>query len=246
MEKLKVLDLFSGIGGFSLGIERTGGFETVAFCEIEKHPRAVLEKNWPEVRCYEDVRELTANRLRSDGISVDVICGGFPCQDISLAGRMSGADGAKSGLWREVMRLIADLRPRAVILENSPVLRSKGLEVMLGEFCAIRYDAEWHCIPLNALDAPHRRDRIWIVAYPSGERDGLPPFEISAGWNQLKHRDWWHSEPDVGRVVDAVSAEPYRLRRLGNAVSPIVPELLGYALLRHFSEAEQAYSFGEI
>ncbi len=231
MSKLRVLDLFSGIGGFSLGLERTGGFETVAFCEIEEFPRRVLAKHWPEVPCYDDVRELTADALARDGIAVDVICGGFPCQDISLAGRMAGADGAKSGLWREVVRLIADLRPRLVILENSPVLRSKGLEGMLGSLCEVGYDAEWHCIPANAVDAPHRRDRLWIVSYPAGQRDGLPPLEISAGWNESEHASWWHSEPSVGRVVDAVSSEPHRLRLLGNAVVPRIPEIIGRAYL---------------
>lgn len=231
MSKLRVLDLFSGIGGFSLGLERTGGFETVAFCEIEEFPRRVLAKHWPDVPCYRDVRELTAGRLAADGIAVDVICGGFPCQDISLAGRMSGADGAKSGLWREMLRLVADIRPRALIIENSPVLRSRGLEHMLGQFRALGYDAEWHCIPANAVDAPHRRDRLWIVAYPSGDRDGLPPLEISAGWDQSKHRTWWHTEPAVGRVADAISAEPHRLRALGNAVVPQIPELIGNAIL---------------
>src|SRR5688572_15082044 len=88
--KLKLLDLFSGIGGFSLGLERTGGFETVAFCEIDPFCRRVLAKHWPHVRQYEDVRELTARQLEADGIAVDVICGGFPCQDISYAGKGAG------------------------------------------------------------------------------------------------------------------------------------------------------------
>ena len=97
---LKVLDLFSGIGGFSLGLERAG-FETVAFCEIEEYPRKVLKKHWPDVPIYEDVRDVTAERLRADGIFPDVITGGFPCQDISLAGKQAGIDGERSGLWSE-------------------------------------------------------------------------------------------------------------------------------------------------
>ena len=97
-EKLKLLDLFSGIGGFSLGLERTGGFETVAFCEIEDYPRRVLARHWPEVPIYGDIRELSAARLRADGIRVDAICGGFPCQDISTAGPGAGIEGERSGL----------------------------------------------------------------------------------------------------------------------------------------------------
>lgn len=228
---MNVLDLFSGIGGFSLGLERAG-LRTVAFCEIDPFCRAVLARSWPHIPCYADIRKLTASQLVADGIAVDAICGGFPCQDISLAGRMSGADGAKSGLWREMLRLISDLRPRVVIIENSPVLRSRGLEAMLCELCALGYDAEWHCIPANAVDAPHRRDRLWIISYPAGQRDGLPPLEISAGWDESEHRSWWDTEPAVRRVVDAVSAEPHRLAALGNAVVPIIPEIIGRAIMK--------------
>ena len=104
--KLRVLDLFSGIGGFSLGLERTGGFETVAFCEIEAFPRKILAKHWPDVPCYDDVRTLTAERLAADGIAVDVITGGFPCQDISLNGSIAGmGEGTRSGLWSEICLL---------------------------------------------------------------------------------------------------------------------------------------------
>jgi DNA (cytosine-5)-methyltransferase 1 len=115
MEKLKVLDLFSGIGGFSLGLERTGGFETVAFCEIEPFPRKVLAKHWPDVPCFHDVRTLTA----SDVGPIDVITGGFPCQDISLAGKQAGlGTETRSGLWSEIVRLVGELRPQFVIVEN--------------------------------------------------------------------------------------------------------------------------------
>lgn len=112
-EKLRVLDLFSGIGGFSLGLERTGGFETVAFCEIEEFPRKVLAKHWPDVPCYRDVRELTGARLAADGIGVDVICGGFPCQDISFAGKGAGLAGERSGLFYEIARLAGELGEEA-------------------------------------------------------------------------------------------------------------------------------------
>jgi DNA (cytosine-5)-methyltransferase 1 len=240
VKPLHLLDLFSGIGGFSLGLERSGGFETVAFCEIEEFPRHVLAQHWPHVPCYQDVNKLTAERLAADGISVDAICGGFPCQDISLVGRMSGIGGAKSGLWNEMFRLISDLRPRVVIIENSPVLRSRGLEQMLGQFCEIGYDAEWHCIPANSLDAPHRRDRVWVIAYPTGERDGLPAIEICTGWDQLVYRDWWSAEPAVCRVDDGVPDRVDRLAALGNAVVPAIPELIGNALRATLSTQEQS------
>ena len=165
MTKLRVLDLFSGIGGFSLGLERTGGFETVAFCEIEPYPRAVLAKHWPGVPCYEDVRTLTADTLSRDGIAVDVICGGFPCQDVSFAGKRAGLEGARSGLWREYARLVGELRPRFVIVENVPGLLNLGMGAVLGDLAALGYDATWDCIPASAVGAPHRRDRVWIVAH---------------------------------------------------------------------------------
>lgn len=227
----KLLDLFSGIGGFSLGLERTGRFETVAFCEADERCRRTLAKAWPGVPIYDDVRDLSAQHLTAAGIAVDAICGGFPCQNISLAGRMEGIDGAKSGLWQHYLRLIEETRPKWVIIENSPVLRSRGLEAMLSELAALGFDAEWHCIPANALGAPHRRDRLWIVAYPAGERNGLPPLEISTGWDQSQHRSWWDTEPAVGRVVDGISAEPHRLAQLGNAVVPAIPFEIGRAIL---------------
>ncbi len=171
---MNVLDLFSGIGGFSLGLERAG-MRTVAFCEIDPFCRRVLAKHWPSVPCYTDVRELTAARLAADGIAADVICGGFPCQDISLAGAGAGLEGERSGLWFEYARIISELRPRFVIVENVSALLGRGLDRVLGDLASLGFDAEWHCIPASAVGAPHRRDRIWIVAYP--ERDRL-----SIGW----------------------------------------------------------------
>ena len=161
---LRVLDLFSGIGGFSLGLERAG-MKPVAFCEIEPYCRAVLGKRWPNVPVYHDVRELTGEKLRADGIVADVICGGFPCQDISCAGKREGIDGKRSGLWGEYARIIGEIRPAYAIVENVAALAIRGLDRVLGDLAALGYDAEWHCIPASAVGAPHRRDRIWIVAY---------------------------------------------------------------------------------
>lgn len=166
---MRVLDLFSGIGGFSLGLERAG-MTTVAFCEIEPYCRAVLKKHWPDVPCYDDIRTLNRERLTADGIAVDVVCGGFPCQDISCAGAGAGIKGERSGLWREYSRLIGELRPSFVIVENVAALLGRGMGVVLGDLAALGYDAEWHCIPASAVGAPHRRDRVWIVAYPGGEQ----------------------------------------------------------------------------
>lgn len=241
MTKLCVLDLFSGIGGFSLGLERTGGFETVAFCEIEEFPRRVLAKHWPEVPCYHDVRELTADKLAADGISVDVICGGFPCQDISLAGRGEGLDGARSGLWSEYFRLISELRPKYVLVENVAALLGRGIDRVLGSLASIRYDAEWDCIPASYVGARQLRDRVWLVAYP--ERHGLQGrSHVSAAWcgksraEQLARLVQPCAWPTISGARDrgtghGVPNGTHRNRALGNAVVPQIPELIGYAIL---------------
>jgi DNA (cytosine-5)-methyltransferase 1 len=133
-------------------------------CEPTSSAARVLARHWPGVPCYPDVRELRA----ADVEPVDVLCGGFPCQDISLAGKGAGIDGARSGLWAEYARLIGELRPRYVIVENVPALLGRGLGRVLGDLAALGYDAEWDCLPASAFGAPHRRDRVWLVAYPQG------------------------------------------------------------------------------
>ena len=164
--KHKVLDLFSGIGGFSLGLQNTGGFETVAFCEIEPFCHKVLKKHWQDVPIYNDIKELNYDTLQADGIEPTVITGGFPCQDISVAGPGKGIIGERSSLWSEYARLIEDVRPTWAIIENVSALRSKGLTLVLQNLSEIGYNAEWHCIPCTAVGGLHRRDRIWIIAYP--------------------------------------------------------------------------------
>ena len=211
---LRVLDLFSGIGGFSLGLERTGGFETVAFCEIEPYASAVLKKHWPDVPCYEDVRALTADRLGADGIAVDVICGGFPCQDISTAGKGAGLAGERSGLWSEIARLTGELRPQYVIVENVSALLGRGLSRVLGDLSEIGYDAEWHCIPASYVGAPHRRDRIWIIAYPQH-----PDANSVGSYRAQKHVNGGcepaHEQECLAGSMGEVLAHPAQLQRNG-------------------------------
>jgi DNA (cytosine-5)-methyltransferase 1 len=238
-EPYRLLDLFSGIGGFSLGLERTGGFKTVAFCEIEEFPRRVLAKHWPEVPCYDDVRTLTAERLAADGIAVDAICGGFPCQDISEAGDRAGLDGERSGLWREFARLIGELRPRVALVENVPELLAgaggRWFGRVLGDLAALGYDAVWNCIQAADLGAAHIRDRVWIAGFlPDAEvqrfvqcwREQFAQVRAPAG-----DVPQWSSEPAPPRVADGVPARMVQLRALGNAVVPQIPELIGRAIL---------------
>lgn len=249
MTCLRVLDLFSGVGGFSLGLERTGGFRTVAFCEIAEFQRRILSKHWPEVPIYHDIRTLTADILQRDGIAVDVICAGFPCQDVSIAGRGAGIDGSRTGLWRQVVRLAQELAPRFVILENVSRIRSRGLERLLSALDAIGYDAEWHCIPAAYIGAPHRRDRLWLIAYRQGDALGpdtyfLRPYSAQVhvdGGAELRDEQervagslaWWRTEPTVERVVDgpASKLDIARIGAIGNAVVPFIPEMIGNAIL---------------
>ncbi len=186
MEKLKTLDLFAGIGGFALGLEATRGFETAAFCEIEEYPVKILNKHWPNVPVYSDVRELTNERLRADGIGIDVITGGFPCQDISVAGNQAGiAEGTRSGLWSECARLLGEIRPRYAIFENVSALlngeRGDWFKRVLGDISALGYDAEWHCISASAIGAKHHRNRVWILAYPNGSQPQRGGLSIGMG-----------------------------------------------------------------
>ena len=156
-----------------MGLERTGGFETVAFCEICPKARKVLSKHWPNIKQYDDIKDLNNDKLIADGIEADVITGGFPCQDISSAGKGKGIKAERSGLWSEMFRLIGDVRPTWAIIENVSALRSKGLTLVLQNLSEIGYMCQWHCIPASAVGAPHQRDRIWIVANP--QRNGFSP-----------------------------------------------------------------------
>ena len=240
-EKLRVLDLFSGIGGFSMGLERTGGFETVAFCEIDPYCRAVLRKHWPDVPIYEDVRDVSGERLATDGVAANVITGGFPCQDISSSGAKAGISGERSGLWGEMRRLIHGLRPKYAIMENVSDLLHRGLGDVLGDLASIGYDAEWHCIPASFVGLPQARERVWIIAYTCGrrwtgsqERNSGGPVVIvrndddRLGVGQSRARD---ARSWVRRANDGLPNRSHRVKALGNAVVPQIPEIIGRAIL---------------
>jgi DNA (cytosine-5)-methyltransferase 1 len=239
---MNVLDLFSGIGAFSLGLERAG-MRTTAFCEIDPYCRRVLAKHWPEVPCYDDVRSLTAERLRADGISVDVICGGFPCQDISRAGTGHGIDGERSGLWREFARLIRELRPRYALVENVAALLDGELGTVLRDLAECGFDAEWSIVSACSLGAPHMRQRVFVVAYPDSI-DGRPRLRHTASQSQRalqavdhlarSRAGWgtWLEDPSaLYGGADGVAAGMDRNRAIGNAVVPLAPELIGRAIL---------------
>jgi DNA (cytosine-5)-methyltransferase 1 len=260
MMKLRVLDLFSGVGGFSLGLERTGGFETAAFCEYEAFPRQVLAKHWPDVPCFPDVRELKGEDV--DG-SIDVICGGYPCQPFSQAGQRRGQEDDRH-LWPEFSRIVDELRPAWVIGENVAGHISMGLDDVLSDLERQGYACRTFVIPACAVGAPHRRDRVWTIA----SRRDVADAEIDERWplksfgprdqrrdgtNCIQGRTEnsgqsghcgklgtiadrpianWELEPDVGRVANGVPLRVDRLKALGNAVVPQIPEMIGRAILQ--------------
>lgn len=312
---LTVGSLFAGIGGFDLGFERAG-CRVRWQVEIDPWARRVLERHFPAARRYQDVREVGARNLEP----VDIICGGFPCQDISNAGQRAGIEGERSGLWREMWRITSELRPRYLVVENVAALLGRGMERVIGDLAEIRYDAEWDVISAADVGAPHLRERIWIVAYPdrqqseragiarsmdgapssvgeetwkqrvrdaawsgsedvaddsqhrrgpgrtrgldpSGSRESEQPLSVMAdadisrlqgrqrrivqeragewvtgpsgthGTHAGDGREFWRVEPSVGRVAHGVSRRVDRLRGLGNAVVPQIPEWIARRIL---------------
>lgn len=179
MKKLNVLDLFSGIGGFSLGLHNTGGFETIAFCEQDEICQKVLRKNFSKmIPIFNDVTKIKykqhekgkyieygelKNSRFFTGMNIDVICGGFPCQDISVAGLKKGLKGERSGLWFEFYRLIKEIKPKYVVIENVANLRNQGLGEILKSLGSLGYDCEWHILSACAIGAIHRRERLFII-----------------------------------------------------------------------------------
>ncbi|QDP64867.1 MAG: putative cytosine-specific methyltransferase [Prokaryotic dsDNA virus sp.] len=238
--KWRALDLFAGIGGFSLGLERTGAIETVGFCEIEGLQQKILRKHWPEVPIYEDVK--TAN---FEGLGpVDLVTAGFPCQDISLAGHGAGLTGERSGLFWYILRAVRMVGRPKLLLENVAALLNRGMGEVLGAISEIGYDAEWHCIPASYLGAWHKRDRVWVLAYPPEEfGEGLsetPIFQQSDLSRELCRgfEEWpGRSNLPASRFCRTGDGFPNRVDRtgaVGNAVVPQIPEVIGKAMVDRF------------
>ena len=237
---MRVLDVFSGIGGASLGLH-WAGMRTIAFCERDRFCAEVLRRHWPGVPVYADIRRLSASRLRKDGVPwAELLVGGFPCQDVSVAGRGAGLAGARSGLWGDMVRLVAECGPRWVVVENVPGLRSRGSDRVCGELEALGY-ACW-AIVVGAVHAgaPHRRQRVWIVARLQGAAAdaagaGLEMGERGAAGAAaglpVERRGGWAAEPRVRRVGDGVPGRVDRVRALGNAIVPANAAMIGRAIL---------------
>jgi DNA (cytosine-5)-methyltransferase 1 len=248
--------LFAGVGGFDLGLERAG--MTCRWqVEIDPFCRRVLEKYWPHVARFDDVRTVTGCDVVSFGSAVpcgdardycrnagsgqqhatshrlstvDVICGGFPCQDISYAGLGVGIGGERSGLWSEFARIVGELRPGYVLVENVPALLVRGLGRVLGDLATLGYDAEWDCVSAEDIGAAQTRDRVWVVAYSQG-RYGLTDCSILGRQEPSGMGTWWASEPGVVRVADGVPNRTHRCRAIGNAIVPQIAEWIGRRIM---------------
>jgi DNA (cytosine-5)-methyltransferase 1 len=265
MEQLTVADIFAGLGGFSVGLERTGSFTTAVFCEQDPYRQQVLRKHWPDTPIIGDVHDVTGHNLRSIGVGrIDVLTAGFPCQPFSrAAGHRAKGIHDPRWLWPSVARLTGDLRPKYLIVENSPRLltanKGEAFGEILGDLAEIGYAAEWHVLSASAFGAWHERERLWLIAYPS--EDGLeeqeaivtPPSHINrhvppservgqaelhalvSGAQVTRRAGRWANEPGLCGVVDGLSDDVHRnrLEALGDSVVPIIPQHIGECIVAH-------------
>lgn len=178
---VRVLSLFSGGGLGDYGLELSG-MEIVGQVEIDDYCQKILKLRWPKVPKWTDIRSVDSWDVFARSGQIDVISGGFPCQDISTAGKGAGITGERSGLWKEMHRIIREIRPRYVLVENVTALLGRGLGTVLGDLAEIGYDTEWVCVSSENLGADHERERIWVVAYPNSIGCGQPENERQQPW----------------------------------------------------------------
>lgn len=229
---MNVLSLFAGIGGLDLGLERAG-MTVVGQVEIDPFCQRVLAKHWPEVPRHDDVRTAVAWWLDRARPAVDVVAGGFPCQPVSIAGKRGAQDDPR-WLWPAFADVVRGVRPRFVVVENVVGLATAGLGDVLGDLAALGFDAEWSVLSACAVGAPHSRERLFILAYPSGERRERGRFTAHAGAQPVAGQgsmeaDHWRLEdqPPLDRVAHGIPARLDRIRAAGNAVVPQVAEHIG-------------------
>jgi DNA (cytosine-5)-methyltransferase 1 len=236
--------LFAGIGGFDLGFDRAG---LKCKWQVEKDPYCwqVLWEKWPKVDKWDDVKTFPPDF--SNEWNVDVICGGFPCQDISDAGTRVGISGERSGLWSEFARVVRVLRPRFVVVENSAALLRRGAGQVFGDLAACGYSLEWDCLPAIAFGARHIRDRLFIVATTDAihDADGNQTRSFFRPTPQEQER-WWSAaagngfawdgflrpdQPRIPRTAHGVPRSVDRTRAIGNAVFPDIAEWIGRRII---------------
>ena len=231
---MKILDLFSGIGGFSLGLE-AAGMETIAFCEIDPFCRKVLKKHWPDIPIYEDVRKLDGKQFRG---TIDLICGGYPCQPFSRAGKRIGEKDDRH-LWPEFIRIIRTIRPSWVIGENVDGHVSLGLDEVLCDLEREGYTCWSFVIPACAIGAHHQRNRVWIIANLNSE--GLQERFMQREIQKIERLNDYgqntplggkrFARPEVVRRFHGIPNRVDRIKALGNSVVPQLPEIIGRAIM---------------
>jgi DNA (cytosine-5)-methyltransferase 1 len=258
---LATLDLFSGIGGFARGFEATGSIETTCFVEQDPYCQAVLRHHWPDVPILGDIRDVKGCELP---VQPDVICGGFPCQPFSQAGKQLAQDDPRH-LWPEMFRLIRECRPAWVVGENVAGLIKLGLDEVLSDLEGEGYATRTFNLPACAVGAPHIRQRLWIIAHADSDSEPDKPFDgagqlgfgfvantdnadrrrgterrqVGDGELELhgeerpanRPKDYWQSEPAVGRLADGIPNRVSQLRALGNTIIPQIAEEIGHAIV---------------
>lgn len=253
---MNVLSLFSGIGGIDLGLE-AHGCTTVAYSEIDPYASKIMAKRFPNAVNLGDITTIDWSEARERFGGFDIICGGFPCQDISAAWNGPGITGKRSGLWSNYADAIRGLRPGGILVENVASITKRGLDTVLGDLASIGYDAEWSVLRASQFGAPHERKRMFLLAYPNsaGREEQRRPLTTTA--QQLTAQRYgqvladraptnatmetragsgtsttaWSVEPSMGRVAYGIPARVDRLRALGNAVVPQVAEFAAGVLI---------------
>ena len=240
---MRVLSLFSGGGLGDYGLE-LAGMKIVGQVEIDDYCQKILKLRWPSVPKWRDIKEFKGDEIKG----VDLVAGGFPCQDISYANEKAiGIKGKRSGLWSEMYRVICEVQPRFVLVENVSALLGRGLGVVLGDLAKSGYDAEWECIPASHVGAPHYRDRVWIVAYPDGResqtrlswgtQQGYTTFRINCEneiWNTSNEKDALTST--LGGMANGLTKRVDRLKMLGNGQVCQVVRWIGDQIIKFDTE----------
>jgi DNA (cytosine-5)-methyltransferase 1 len=237
--------LFSGIGGFEEGA-KLAKIATLWNCEYESFQRSILKKHYQESKQYEDIRQAIIRER------VNIISGGFPCQDISVAGKMEGITGSRSGLWSEMFRIIRDSRPEYAIIENSPALLIRGFERVLCDLSEIGYDAEWQVISNIAFGYPHKRERLYVIAYTN--EIGLQSNIRTNGGFKSVFKQWTSNQNDgytlskriheigqseVIRNGNGFQSWTHRVGSIGNAVNPTIAYYLFECIKSHYERVQK-------
>ena len=223
--------LFSGIGAIEIGFEKAG-FRTEWFIECDEYAKSVLQKRFPGVTIYSDIKKVNFGEVTK----VTILTGGFPCQDISKSGKGDGIEGHRSSLWSYYKEAIRKIRPKYAFIENVPTLSSRGLNIVLADLAEIGYDAEWMCISASTIGANHRRERLFIIAYPYDFRcldrtdEGSMVRQGRQAFNEIIPCFGWQTQPPICRVDDGTPNRVDRLKCLGNSVLPQIVELFALAI----------------